>query len=114
RWGFWLRATALLVITVIPLAGYLALFTRLAKPSGKVMLVVVPFLNMSGDPSQEYVADGMTEEMITQLSRLNPKRLGVIARTTSMQLKGTHKDAAQIRREFKANYLLEGSVRPEG
>jgi TolB-like protein/Tfp pilus assembly protein PilF len=78
------------------------------------MLVVVPFVNISGDPGQEYIADGMTEEMITQLSRLNPKRLGVIARTTSMQYKGTHKDAAQIGRELKANYFLEGSVRRDG
>jgi TolB-like protein len=82
--------------------------------SRKAMLVVVPFVNISGDPGQEYIADGMTEEMITQLSRLNPKRLGVIARTTSAQLKGTHKDAAQIGQELKANYLLEGSVRREG
>jgi TolB-like protein/DNA-binding winged helix-turn-helix (wHTH) protein/Tfp pilus assembly protein PilF len=111
RRSIWLKAMALLVIVAIPLSLYFAWSTR---PRGKVMLVVVPFLNMSGDPGQEYVAEGMTEEMITQLSRLNPKRLAVIARTTSMQYKGTHKDAAQIGRETKANYLLEGSVQREG
>jgi TolB-like protein/DNA-binding winged helix-turn-helix (wHTH) protein/Flp pilus assembly protein TadD len=109
HWQLWLAI--LVIIISLPALFY---FRRNSKESSKVMLVVVPFLNMSGDASQEYIADGLTEEMITQLSRLNPKRLGVIARTTSMQYKGTHKDAAQIGRELKTNYLLEGSVRWEG
>jgi TolB-like protein/Tfp pilus assembly protein PilF len=111
RWRPWLGAVALFIVVAVPAVLY---FRGNLRPSGKVTLVVGPFLNISGDPSQDYIADGMTEEMITQLSRLNPKRLGVIARTTSMQYKGTHKDAAQIGRELKADYLLEGSIRPEG
>ena len=109
-WKKWLGISLFIVValfTVFYLRSNL-------KPGGKVMLVVVPFLNISGDSSQEYIADGMTEEMITHLSRLNPTRLGVIARTTSMQYKGTHKPAAQIGRELNVNYLLEGSVRHDG
>jgi TolB-like protein len=75
------------------------------------MLVVLPFENLSGDPAEDYFAEGMSEELITQLGSLDPARLGVIARTTSMQYKGTHKDAAQIARELGVGYLLEGSVR---
>ena len=108
----WLGAAALSVVIALPASLYFHWWSFQAN--GKVMLVVVPFLNISDQPGQEYIADGMTEEMITQLSRLNPKRLGVIARTTSMQLKGTHKDATQIGRELKADYLLEGSIRPAG
>jgi TolB-like protein len=78
------------------------------------MLVVMPFVNMNDDPHQDYVADGITEEMIAQLGSLDPTHLGVIARTSSMQYKGAHKDAAQISRELGASYLLEGSVRREG
>jgi len=75
------------------------------------MLAVLPFQNLSGDEQQEYLADGMTEEMITQLGGLNPQRLGVIARTSAMRYKASRKDSAQIARELNVNYLLEGSVR---
>ena len=111
HWQLRLVAAAL-VMVALPVGFYL--LWNSGHSGRKAMLVVVPFVNISGDPGQEYIADGMTEEMITQLSRLNPKRLGVIARTTSMQYKGRNKDAAQIARELGVNYLLEGSVRPEG
>ena len=55
------------------------------------MLAVLPFVNLSGNPGEEYLADGMTEEIITQLGGLDPNRLGVIARTSSMQYKGAQK-----------------------
>ncbi|HJZ64899.1 MAG TPA: winged helix-turn-helix domain-containing protein [Candidatus Acidoferrum sp.] len=77
----------------------------------RLMLAVLPFQNLSGEEQQEYLADGMTEEMITQLGGLNPQRLGVIARTSAMQYKGSHKGTSQIARELNVNYLLEGSVR---
>ena len=85
-----------------------------APAKGKIMLAVLPFENLSGDPEQEYFSNGLTEEMITQLGRLEPERLGVIARTSAMQYKGTRKDVHQIGRELGVNYLLEGSVRREG
>jgi TolB-like protein/Flp pilus assembly protein TadD len=80
------------------------------KPQRKIMLVVLPFGNTSGDASQEYFSDGLTEEMIAQLGKLNPERLGVIARTTSMTYKHTTKTASQIGRELGVDYILEGSV----
>ena len=82
------------------------------KPSPrKAMLAVLPFVNLSGNPSEEYFADGMTEEIITQLGSLEPDQLGVIARTSSMQYKGAQKGATQVARELGVDYLLEGSVR---
>ncbi len=82
------------------------------KPSPrKAMLAVLPFVNLSGNPNEEYFADGMTEEIITQLGSLEPKQLGVIARTSSMQYKGAQKGATQVARELGVDYLLEGSVR---
>ncbi|HEY3132432.1 MAG TPA: tetratricopeptide repeat protein [Acidobacteriota bacterium] len=79
--------------------------------TGRNMLFVLPFDNLSEDPKQEYFSDGLTEEMITQLGRLQPEQLGVIARTTSMAYKHTPKTAAQIGHELGVRYTLEGSVR---
>jgi serine/threonine protein kinase/tetratricopeptide (TPR) repeat protein len=80
---------------------------------GRLMLVVLPFENMSQDVAQEYFSDGLTEEMITHLSRLNPERLGVIARTSAMRYKGTRKSIRDIGRELNVSHALEGSVRRE-
>jgi TolB-like protein/tetratricopeptide (TPR) repeat protein len=77
----------------------------------RVMLAVLPFDNLNRGPSDDYFSDGLTEEMISQLSRLNPSQLGVIARTSSMMFKGAHKRIAQIGRELGVSYILEGSVR---
>jgi TolB-like protein len=65
------------------------------------MLAVLPFENLSGDQEQEYFSDGLTEEMITQLARLNPERLGVIARTSSLRYKKTTKGISEIARELE-------------
>jgi TolB-like protein/class 3 adenylate cyclase len=75
------------------------------KPS----IAVLPFQNMSGDPEQEYFADGMVEEIITALSRF--KALFVIARNSSFTYKGRAVDVKQIGRELGVRYVLEGSVR---
>jgi TolB-like protein len=82
--------------------------------SGKPMLVVLPFDNLGGDPEQEYFADGLTEEMISHLGRLHSARLGVIARTSAMQYKGTHKSVLEIGRELGVDFVLEGTVRRGG
>jgi len=76
----------------------------------KIKLAVLPFKNLSADPEQEYFSDGMTEEMITELGRMQPERLGVIARTSAMLYKNTQKDLSQICRELGVQYVLEGSV----
>lgn len=79
--------------------------------SRRVRVVVLPFVDLSGDPGQEYFSDGMTEEVITALAALAPEGLGVIARTTAMRYKGTQKDVAQIGRELRVDYVVEGAVR---
>ena len=78
------------------------------KPS----IAVLPFQNMSGDPEQEYFADGMVEEIITALSRI--RWLFVIARNSSFTYKGRSVDVKQIGRELGVRYILEGSVRKAG
>jgi TolB-like protein/DNA-binding winged helix-turn-helix (wHTH) protein/Tfp pilus assembly protein PilF len=109
RWLIWIA-----VIGVIGLALVAVLRTRKPAAANKVMFVVLPFENLTGDPNQEYIADGVTEEMITQLGGLDPEHLGVIARTSAMGFKGTQKSAAEIARELGVGYLLEGSVRHVG
>ena len=78
------------------------------KPS----IAVLPFANMSGDPEQEYFADGMVEEIITALSRI--RSLFVIARNSSFTYKGQAIDVKQVGRELGVRYVLEGSVRKAG
>jgi TolB-like protein/DNA-binding winged helix-turn-helix (wHTH) protein len=82
--------------------------------SGRTMLAVLPFDNLTGDVNQEYFSDGMTEEMISQLGSLNPDHLGVIARTSVMHYKHSHEELPQIARELGVQYVLEGSVRSQG
>lgn len=77
------------------------------------MLVVLPFENLSSDPEQDYFSDGLTEETISYLGRINPERMGVIARTTSMAYKRTQKSIHEIGAELKVDYVLESSVRRE-
>jgi len=78
------------------------------KPS----IAVLPFQNMSGDPEQEYFADGLAEDIITELSRF--REFAVIARNSTFFYKGKPIDVAQIARDFKVRYVLEGSVRKIG
>jgi TolB-like protein len=78
------------------------------------MLLVLPFENLSEGERYDYFSDGLTEEMITELARLSPRFLGVIARTTSMQFKAAPKTVAQIGRELNVSHVLEGSVRRLG
>lgn len=82
--------------------------------NSRVMLAVLPFENLSGDPAQNYFSDGLTEETISYLGRIDPERLGVIARTTSMAYKGTRKSIREIGSELNVDYVLESSVRREG
>jgi TolB-like protein/tetratricopeptide (TPR) repeat protein len=82
-----------------------------ALPARRTKLVVLPFVNLSGDPTQEYISDGMTAEIITALAAITPEQLAVIARTTAMRYKGSHKDAGSIGRELRVDYIVEGAVR---
>jgi adenylate cyclase len=86
-----------------------------SNPDGKGELaqsrciLVLPFINLSNDVDQEYFSDGLTEELISSLSRI--KEMKVISRTTSMKYKGTDKDIRTIGKEAGAHYVVEGSVR---
>jgi adenylate cyclase len=80
--------------------------------SDKPSIAVLPFANMSGDPDQEYFSDGLTEDIITALSRISA--LWVIARTSTFTYKGKPTDVKQIAKELGVRYVMEGSVRRVG
>ena len=84
---------------------------RTAATSDKVILAVLPFENLSQDAQKDYFSDGLSEELITHLGRLDPRRLGVIARLSAMTYKGTDKNLQQISQELKADFVLQGSLR---
>jgi len=75
-------------------------------------IVVLPFTNLSGDPAQDYLADALTDELITSLARIRDSF--VIARNTAMTLKGKPIDAKAIGKDLGVRYVLEGSVQPSG
>ena len=110
-----LRNTLIGLTTASLLAAlaYWAWYVRTirAAPSENVILAVLPFDNLSRDPDQEFFSDGLTEEMIAQLGKLNPKRLTVIARGSVAKFKGSSLAVSQIGRELHADYLVQGSVR---
>ena len=116
RWNFGLVAFGLVALVLMVAAGIWAwrLRHRAVEPRpGRVMLAVLPFQNLSGDTAQEYVSDGLTEEMISQLGNLDSQHLGVIARTSVMRYKNTQTPLIQIGRELGVQYVIEGSVRRE-
>ncbi|WGS18781.1 MULTISPECIES: adenylate/guanylate cyclase domain-containing protein [unclassified Bradyrhizobium] len=93
-------------------AGATAETTKPLALPDKPSIAVLPFQNMSGDPEQEYFADGMVEDIITALSRF--KSLFVIARNSSFTYRGKAVDIKQVGRELGVRYVLEGSVRKAG
>ncbi len=92
--------------------------TRLARrliaalATEKPSIAVLPFDNMSGDPEQEYFSDGMTEDIITDLSKISG--LSVIARNSVFTYKGKSVDVQEVSKRFKVKTVLEGSVRRAG
>jgi len=79
-----------------------------------VMIAVLPFVNLSGDPSHEYLADGLTEDMIALLSQLDPQRLRVIGRRSAMSYKCSPKPLTTIGNELNVEFIIEGSIRNIG
>ncbi len=79
-----------------------------------VTLAVLPFENLSVSPDREYLADGLTEEVIAVLGRIDPERLRVIGHTSTMAYKRSTKSLAEIGRELSARFLVESSIRGEG
>ena len=118
------------IIRTVPRRGYLftAIVTREGyadargqeaneAAAGRILdsrasIAVLPFTNMSGDPREEYLSDGITEDIITELSRFS--ELLVIARNSSFQYKGKSHDVWQVGRELRVRYVLEGSIRRAG
>lgn len=78
----------------------------------RIPICVLPFANMSGDPEQEYFSDGITEDIITDLSKVSA--LAVISRNSAFMYKGKHVDVPKVARELKVSHVLEGSVRKAG
>ena len=109
--------------SVMPVVAGLALLAMLAVATvlwwhfhsrlgpAKVSLAVLPFVNLTGEPGQEYFSDGLTEEIIAQLGQVNPDLLSVIARTSVMHYKSSSEPLPQIGSELGVQYVLEGSVR---
>src|SRR5580704_10728389 len=98
-------------VTRVPAAAMVEASKGLPLPD-KPSLAVMPFQNMSGDPEQEYFADGIVEEIITALSRI--RWLFVIARNSSCAYKAKPFDIDEVGRELGVRYILEGSVRKAG
>ncbi len=118
------RVAAVVLVILLLLAGILVALDpgglrgwitgEMGFPAQAIRIAVLPFANMTGDPEQEYLSDGLTQEMIVQLGRLAPQRLIVIARTSAMLYKKTEKSVAQIGQELGVGFILEGSARRDG
>jgi TolB-like protein/DNA-binding winged helix-turn-helix (wHTH) protein/cytochrome c-type biogenesis protein CcmH/NrfG len=110
--GLWLRVAIPIAIAILAVSGYMLWrSSQLKGAPQKVMLAVLPFQNLTGDPNQEYLADGLTEALIAKLGRLQPSELGVIARTSVMGYKHTDQRVDQIGRDLAVQYVLESSLR---
>ncbi len=102
-------------IETLPRRGYRFVAPVARMPdTAHARLLVLPLVNASDDASQEYFCDAMTTEIIAELAALAPSALAVIARTTAMHYKGTHKDVTRIARELSLDYVVEGSVQRAG
>src|SRR5882724_1791654 len=113
----WRKASVMGASAVILIVGYMSWrhFRDVTAPRPKkIMLAVLPFENLTGDLNKEYLADGLTEETISLLGRLNPEQLGVIARTSVMGYKHTDERLDQIGRDLSVQYVLENSLRESG
>jgi TolB-like protein/DNA-binding winged helix-turn-helix (wHTH) protein/Tfp pilus assembly protein PilF len=115
--GKWLTVLAgilclLLLGVALNLGGLRSLLSWRVQPLPIRSLAVLPLANLSGDPEQEYFADGMTEELITDLSKIGVLR--VISRTSVIGYKGAHKPLPQIARELNVDAIVEGTVQRSG
>ena len=113
---FILVAAILVAVTVGGLAylRWLGHSAQAGRNPHRGTILVTPFQDLNGDPSQDYLSDGLTDEMITRLGQISPQHLSVIARSTAMQYKGGHKPVGEIAREQHVDYILEGSFRRQG
>ena len=111
RWGLAAGAALLAALLAVTLGFDVGgVWSRVTGGAPAIKLAVLPFANLSGDAEQEYLSDGLTQEMITQLGRLHPDTLSVIARTSVMRYKNRDTPIDQIGRELGVDYILEGSA----
>jgi len=113
----WKAAVVLMSAVILVGGGYFSWrhFRAITPPkSERIRLAVLPFQNLTGDPNKEYLADGLTEGTISQLGRLNPEQLAVIARTSVMGYKHKDESLDQIGRDLSVQYVLENSLRGSG
>jgi len=113
------RSRAILVGALLAVVLVGAVFvTRnwfgVSKPGPRITVAVLPFENVGGDPEREYLADGLAEETISSLGQIDPDRLSVTGRTSIIAYKRMGKSLAEIGRELRADYVVEGAVRAEG
>ncbi len=108
-------------IETLPKHGYRFIADIYPVPSAladvigtRARLMVLPFVNLSGDPGEEYFSDALTDEIITAIAAISPQHLGVIARTTAMHYKGSRKDVSRIGHQLSVDYVVEGGVRRTG
>lgn len=114
RWLNQRAVFAVVAITAFLAAGYIGVQRagfRGKSANSRTMLVVLPFENLTGDSTQAYIADGLNQEIISELARWNPKKLGIIARTSSEAYQEKRKSVSEIGRELAVDYIVEGSVR---
>jgi TolB-like protein/DNA-binding winged helix-turn-helix (wHTH) protein/Tfp pilus assembly protein PilF len=104
-------AVSAVVVGIVVALLYLRIGHAAPPHSAKMTLAVLPFENLSADADQDFFTDGFTEEMIAELGKLDPDRLGVIARTTTRLYKNARKNIGQIHQELGVDYVLEGSIR---
>ena len=110
------RASFMIGLLAVAIVTGFFTWTRLSRDASasRVTLAVLPFENLSGDADREYLADGLAEETIASVGRVDPERVSVIGRTSIMIYKRTTKSLAEIGRELGVDYLLESSLRAEG
>jgi TolB-like protein/Flp pilus assembly protein TadD len=113
QWRRRVALAALALMSILAGIGWRLGWLRPSLRPGEVQsIAVLPLANLSGDPAQEYFADGMTEELITQLAKIGS--LKIISRTSVMHYKGTSKTLPQIGRELNVDAVVEGSVQRSG
>jgi TolB-like protein/DNA-binding winged helix-turn-helix (wHTH) protein/Flp pilus assembly protein TadD len=110
RSRLWRGALALALLAGI--GGWL--WNGARTDQARLTIAVLPFENLSGDAEREYLADGLAEETIVSFGQIDPERLRVIGRTSTLVYKDTRKSLAEIGHELGADYLMEGSIRAEG
>ncbi|MBV8206292.1 MAG: protein kinase [Acidobacteria bacterium] len=102
-----------LAIAVIALVTFV-IYRFALRPAAKIMVAVLPLEERGSSAGQEYFTEGLTDDLITQLGSVNPERLGVIARSSSMRFRESTKTPKEIGRELGVAYLVEGTVRRNG